>query len=163
MSTPASSSGKPPRRPARPAARASRPTRPAGESQADYHIKARNARSTATAEDYVEAIADLIESKGEARITEVARCLGVTHVTVTRIIARMQRDGLVTAQPRRSIFLTQAGRDLAERVRKRHEVVLAFLAALGVSPEAAKVDAEGIEHHVSVETLAAMERFVRTR
>lgn len=137
--------------------------RPEGEGQAGYHVAARQARATATAEDYVEAVADLIDAGGEARVTELAKCLAVTHVTVVRTIARLQRDGLVTARPYRSIFLTDAGRELAERVRKRHETVLAFLAALGVSPETARADAEGLEHHVSRETLAAMERFVKTQ
>lgn len=148
---------------ARPARRPVRAHRPAGETQADYHIQARHARATAIAEDYVEAIADLIDAGGEARVTDVAKCLGVTHVTVVRTIARLQRDGLVTARPYRSIFLTEGGVALARRVRERHEVVLAFLDALGVSPEAAKADAEGIEHHVGPETLAAMERFARSK
>ena len=130
------------------------------ERRAGYHIHARNAQSTATAEDYVEVIADLIAAAGEARVTEVARCLGVTHVTVVRTIARIQRGGLVIAKPYRPIELTPAGQELAARVKRRHEVVIDFLAALGVSPEAAKTDSEGIEHHVSTETLLAMERFV---
>ena len=131
------------------------------ERQAGYHIHARNAQSTATAEDYVEVIADLIAAAGEARVTEAARCLGVTHVTVVRTIARLQRAGLVIAKPYRPIELTPAGQELAARVKRRHEVVIDFLAALGVSPEAAKTDSEGIEHHVSGETLSAMERFVQ--
>ncbi len=131
------------------------------ERQAGYHIHARNAQSTATAEDYVEVIADLIAASGEARVTEVARCLGVTHVTVVRTIARIQRGGLVIAKPYRPIELTPAGKDLAARVKRRHQIVIDFLAAIGVSPEAAKTDSEGIEHHVSDETLSAMERFVK--
>ncbi len=94
---------------------------------------------------------------------DIARCLGVTHVTVTRTIARLQRDGLVTAKPYRSIFLTDAGRRLAERVRHRHAIVVAFLVSLGVSEATANTDAEGIEHHVSKETLAAFERFASAR
>jgi DtxR family manganese transport transcriptional regulator len=139
------------------------PARPEAEGQAEYHAIARQARSTATAEDYVEAVADLIDVVGEARVTDLAKCLAVTHVTVVRTVARLQRDGLLTARPYRSIFLTGAGRTLAEQVRQRHAVVLKFLAALGVSAETARADAEGIEHHVSRETLAAMERFVRAR
>lgn len=112
-----------------------------------------------TAQDYVEAIADLAETQGEARAVDLARRLGVSHVTVVRTIARLQRDGYVTTQPYRAIFLTQDGTRLAESSRRRHEVVLNFLRALGVSEETAQRDAEGIEHHVSPETLAAFERY----
>lgn len=110
------------------------------------------------AQDYVEAIADLIAASGEARATDLARSLGVTHVTVIRTVRRLQREGLVTTQPYRSIFLTGAGRKLAAKAKARHETVVAFLESLGISAETARADAEGIEHHVSPETLAAFER-----
>ena len=147
-----------PRTPSRSRARVAQP---APASQARWHQATRKAHATETAEDYVEAIASLIATEGEARVVDVARCLGVTHVTVNRTIARLQRDGWVTAKPYRAIFLTPAGEDLAQRARARHEVVLAFLLALGVPEAAARVDAEGIEHHVGEETLKAFERFVK--
>lgn len=131
--------------------------------QADFHKRTRRAHAAELAEDYVETIAGLIESSGEARVVDLARCLGVSHVTVVRTVARLQRDGLVTARPYRSIFLTDAGRALARRAGVRHRIVIDFLRALGVSEPAACADAEGIEHHVSAETLGAFERFVRAR
>ena len=100
-------------------------------------------------------IAELIVTNGEARVIDLASRLGVTHVTVGRTIRRLQRDGLVTARPYRAIFLTDAGRKLAEESRRRHEIVLEFLKSLGVPDAVAQSDAEGIEHHVSQETLAA--------
>jgi DtxR family manganese transport transcriptional regulator len=115
------------------------------------------------AEDYVETIADLIDTRGEARVTEIAQSLGVSHVTVVRTVARLQRSRLVTARPYRSIFLTPRGRALAEQSRRRHRVVLQFLVAIGVSEKAALADAEGLEHHLSEETLAALERFVAAK
>lgn len=129
------------------------------DREAENHRRTRRAHLTEIAEDYVEVIADLIDSSGEARAVDIARRLGVTHVTVVKTIARLQREGLVTAKPYRSIFLSEAGRALAERVRHRHEVVVRFLRALGVSESSARSDAEGIEHHVGEETLAAFERF----
>ena len=84
----------------------------------------------------------------------------VTHVTVIRTVQRLQRNGLVTSLPYRSIFLTEAGRKLASKARTRHRTVVAFLEALGISSQVARADAEGIEHHVSPETLAAFERFL---
>src|SRR3546814_10061320 len=78
---------------------------------------------TEIAEDYVELIADLIRTTGEARAVDIARRLAVTQTTVLKTISRLRRDGLVTARPYRSIFLTEAGRALVERVRPRHAIV----------------------------------------
>jgi DtxR family manganese transport transcriptional regulator len=117
--------------------------------------RARRDRSQELAQDYVEMIAELIAKTGEARLTDLARGLGVTHVTANRTIKRLQRQGLVTTEPYRSIFLTPPGRNLAKESRERHELVVRFLTALGVPAEVAESDAEGIEHHVSRETLAA--------
>lgn len=116
----------------------------------------RQAHRDETAEDYVEAIAQLIEECGVARVGELAQVMGVSHVTVTRIIARLCKEGLVIREPHKPIFLTDAGRKMAHESRERHQVVLGFLRAAGVSEHQAQIDAEGIEHHVSTETLAAL-------
>jgi DtxR family manganese transport transcriptional regulator len=121
----------------------------------------REAHQSEIAEDYVELIAELIDDGGEARGVDIARRLGVTPATVANTVARLQRAGLVAFAPYRSIFLTEGGRALAERCRRRHEVVLAFLRSIGVGEEAARRDAEGIEHHVGDETLAAFERLTQ--
>lgn len=136
---------------------------PDADRQAANFQRARQARHTEVAEDYVELIADLIDTTGEARAADVARRLGVSHPTVVKTIARLQREGLVTSQPYRAIFLTDAGRALAERSRRRHELVAGFLKAIGVDDETAERDAEGIEHHVSDRTLAAFERVIRSK
>jgi DtxR family manganese transport transcriptional regulator len=109
----------------------------------------------------VEVIADLIEAGGEARVVDIARRLGVTPVTVTRTIGRLQRQGLVTSRPYRSIFLTTSGHRMARHSKERHRIVVEFLLALGVSPATAWIDAEGIEHHVSGETLEAFRALSR--
>lgn len=116
-----------------------------------------------TAEDYVEAIADLGAIHGEARAVDLARRLGVSHVTVIRTVARLQREGYLSTKPYRAIFLTEKGSKLAESSRQRHEIVEEFLGALGVPEGIAQTDAEGIEHHVSPETLAAFKRFTASR
>ena len=128
------------------------------EMQAAALRRTRLEHATETAQDYVEAIADLGASCGEARAVDLARRLGVTHVTVIRTLARLKRDGYVSTRPYRSIFLTEKGFRLAEESRRRHEIVVAFLRSLGVPEEIAQTDAEGIEHHVSPETLAAFKR-----
>lgn len=112
------------------------------------------------AEDYVELIADLIEEKGEARSTDVAQRLGVSNATVTKTLRRLQDEKLISQEPYRAIFLTGEGRKLAEDGRKRHKIVEEFLIALGVPPAVARIDSEGIEHHVSAETLEAMAKFL---
>jgi len=147
------------RSPVAPRAAPALSTRGSDAALALCHQRARADRSAETAEDYVEQIAELIATAGEARVVDLARRIGVTHVTVVRTIERLQKAGLVSTKPYRAIFLTQAGQDLAERCRRRHEVVVQFLTALGISDAVAQADAEGIEHHVSEETLAAFERF----
>lgn len=122
----------------------------------------RRAHAKERAEDYVEAIADLIETFGKARAVDLAGIFGVSHVTIIRTIGRLQREGLVTTQPYRAIFLTSAGEMLARQSKERHQIVVRFLRALGVSAEIAQRDAEGIEHHVSPETLRAMEEFANS-
>ncbi|HYT76516.1 MAG TPA: manganese-binding transcriptional regulator MntR [Vicinamibacterales bacterium] len=117
--------------------------------------RTREEHSEETAQDYVEMIAELIDTTGEARVIDLARRLGVTHVTVSRTLQRLRREGLVTSLPYRSIFLTPAGTRLSEESRHRHEVVVEFLQSLGVPATVAHSDAEGIEHHVSRETLHA--------
>jgi len=130
------------------------------KESAEIQRQTRLAHAQERAQDYVEAIADLISANGEARATDLARSLGVTHVTVIRTVQRLQKEGLVVTQPYRSIFLTDSGRNLASKAKAQHEKVLAFLEALGVPSEIARLDAEGIEHHVSPETLRAFERFL---
>ena len=94
------------------------------------------------------------------RPVDLAERLGVKPPTVTKNISRLVRAGLVRRERYRSIFLTEKGAALADACRRRHRTVVATLVALGVDPESAERDAEGIEHHVSDETLEAFERFV---
>jgi DtxR family manganese transport transcriptional regulator len=136
---------------------------PAELTQARRFGKTRSAQSTALLEDYVELIADLLASEGEARPTDIARRLGVSHATAIKTIARLKRAGLATARPYRGVFLTDNGRALADRVRVRHRLVVDLLRALGVPTESAEADAEGIEHHVSETTLKAFAQFLKGR
>ena len=136
---------------------------PAEPTQARRFGKAREARSATLVEDYVELIADLIAAHGEARATEVAKRLGVTHPTALKAISRLKRDGLATSRPYRGIFLTETGQAMAEKVRARHRLIVELLLSVGVPREAAEADAEGMEHHASEATLAAFARFLAGR
>lgn len=133
------------------------------ELQASWFERVREAHQTETAEDYVELIADLIEANGEARVSDLSERFGVSHATVNKIINRLNREGLVTNRPYRSLFLTEKGDELARYCKKRHKIVLDFLVSLGVSRETAAFDAEGVEHHVSRETLEAFEKYIEKK
>lgn len=122
--------------------------------------RTREDHSRERAEDYVELIDALIREKGEARAVDMAERLGISHVSVSRTVQRLKREGYVTMEPYRSIFLTESGTTLARQARERHALVLQFLVAIGVPEEVADTDAEGIEHHVSDQTLEAMRRFL---
>ena len=129
----------------------------------DVHVEsfrqAREARRLELVEDYVELIADLIGDGGEARQVDIAARLGVAQPTVAKMLKRLAEDGLVQQRPYRGVFLTETGQALAVQSRERHRIVEQFLCALGVRPEIARRDAEGIEHHVSAETLEAFRLF----
>ncbi len=131
------------------------------EHQAQDFGRVRDAHSSEIAEEYVELIADLLATTGEVRAVDLAQRFGVTPATVNSTIKRLVRDGLVGSERYRAVFLTEAGRALAERCRERHRIVRDFLIGLGIDPVTAESDAEGIEHHVSDETLAAFIRHLR--
>jgi len=117
----------------------------------------RAARQNALVEDYIELIADLLDEGQEARQVDLAERLGVSQPTVAKMLTRLAQEGLVARKPYRGIFLTSPGRLMAEKVRARHRTVEAFLLALGISRENARIDAEGLEHYVGTETLDAFE------
>lgn len=124
------------------------------------HSRIRSDHATELAEDYVEAVAEIIELQGTCRAVDLKKRFGVSHVTVNRTIGRMVRDGFMTTEPYGPVELTTKGTRLARASAERHKVVLDFLLALGVSESTAATDSEGIEHHVSKETLTAMQVFL---
>jgi DtxR family transcriptional regulator, manganese transport regulator len=130
------------------------------DSAPNRHERTRRDHASETAEDYVEAIDEFIETTGHCRLTDLAGRFAVSHVTANRTIARLQREGLVATEPYGPVELTSEGIKLAKVAKQRHEIVLQFLTTLGVSEDTAAIDAEGIEHHVSEETLVAMTRFI---
>ena len=136
------------------------PSEPGQMIDADMHARqhqeTRRANRSELTEDYVELIADLIETKREARITDLAQRLGVKPATVGKVVARLRREGLVVSEPYRSVFLTEAGERMAAESRRRHAIVLRFLLSIGIKEATALADAEGMEHHCSDETLEAL-------
>ncbi len=104
-------------------------------------------------------LADLLDEVGEARQADIAGRLGVSQPTVAKMLDRLAAEGFTTKRPYRGVFLTDAGRRVADASRIRHQIVETFLRDLGISPDTARIDAEGIEHHVSEETLEVFRRF----
>ena len=117
------------------------------------YIHTRKAHESELAEDYVELIEDLINKEGEARIVDIADHLGISKATATQTVNRLVKKGFLSAKPYRAIHLTNKGKNIANQVRQRHEIVYNFLIALGLDKETAELDSEGIEHHVGRKTL----------
>lgn len=127
---------------------------------ATRYKQTRSAHRQETAEDYAVAIARLIDERGEARVRDLAEVMGVSHVTVVRVLQRLSKDELklVITEPYKPVELTPAGRRLADRARRRHELVRDFLMSIGVPANIAAIDAEGMAHHLSEQTARAMKR-----
>jgi len=123
------------------------------------HRRTRSDHASETAEDYVEAIAEILLEQSTCRVVDLATRFAVSHVTVSRIVNRLVSLGLVQTEPYQPVRLTEEGRKLAKRSKHRHETVYKFLLALGVPAKTAAIDTEGIEHHVSPETLKRFEEF----
>ena len=92
---------------------------------------------------------------------DIAKNLDIAQATANKTIKRLQKQGFIKKDPYRSIFLTNQGKSLANFCKSRHEIVYNFLIAIGVKKDIAKIDAEGLEHHVSAETLEVFEKFTK--
>lgn len=136
---------------------------PTPDESSAPHKRTRRDHATETAEDYVEAIAETHKTTGTCRVRDLAIHFGVSHVTVSRIVSRLQAEGLVSTAPYRPVELTARGKRLATTSRNRHETVYQFLVSLGIDEETAAIDAEGMEHHVSPQTLKRFAELTRKR
>ena len=125
------------------------------------HRRTRAHHANETAEDYVEAVYDTVKEKNVCRVQDLAKHFDVSHVTVSRTVARLCTAGLMSTAPYQPIELTTKGKSLAMRVKNRHEIVYRFLLSLGVDQQTAHIDSEGIEHHVSEVTRAAMKKHLK--
>ena len=114
------------------------------------------ARGTRAQEDYLEQILTLIEDKGYARVVDIAGNLGIAQASVTGMIQRMDAEGLVAYEKYRGVVLTPSGEEIARAIVRRHESLAEFFALLGLAEETVYDDIEGMEHHMSGPTLAAL-------
>ena len=109
-----------------------------------------------SAEDYLEAILRLRETKGYVRSVDISLLLGVTKPSVSFAMKKLRENGYILMEKDGHITLTESGLAIAERIYERHTLLTKFLAALGVSEETAREDACKIEHDLSDETFEAM-------
>ena len=113
-------------------------------------------RSTAV-EDYLEQILDLINTKGYARVADIAHGLRISQASVTNMVQRLDAEGLLKYEKYRGLVLTTAGETLARNIMRRHQLLTDFLRTLGVNEEVIYHDVEGMEHHISPQTLHSIE------
>ena len=121
--------------------------------------KIRSQNKNEILEDYVEAIQEISEIKGDVKNADLAIHFSVSQATVNKNLKRLINYNLAKSEPYRSIFLTNEGKKLASISKQKHQIVYNFLVKLGVSKKIAQFDSEGIEHHVSEETLKLMKKF----
>jgi Mn-dependent DtxR family transcriptional regulator len=107
-------------------------------------------------EDYLEQIHNLIEAKGYARVVDIAGNLGVSQASVTNMIQRLDAEGYVVYERYRGVTLTEAGREIGRAIARRHEVLTRLLAGFGLDPKTVHEDVEGMEHHISRQTLEVL-------
>ena len=125
-----------------------------------------HATPSQSAEDYLERIHELIEEKGYARVVDIASSLKVKQASVTSMVQKLGELGYLNYEKYRGLVLTEKGKRIACSIQKRHETLSRFFSLLGLDPETQTHDIEGIEHHLSadtVEVLADLARFFEDR
>jgi DtxR family transcriptional regulator, manganese transport regulator len=116
--------------------------------------------SSSAVEDYLERILELINSKGYARVVDIASALKISQASVTNMVQRLDADGLLKYEKYRGLVLTRAGEKLARNIAHRHKLLTDFLKLLGLNDRVIYHDVEGMEHHISPPTLRAIEGLV---
>lgn len=109
-----------------------------------------------SAEDYLERIQELIQEKGYARMVDIASSLNVRQASVTSMVQKLGDLGYVNYVKYRGLVLTDKGRSVADKIQRRHETLRRFFSLLGLPPEIQHEDIEGIEHHLSPETVDSL-------
>ena len=113
--------------------------------------------ASSAVEDYLERILELINTKGYARVADIARSLDISQASVTNMIQRLDAEGLLKYEKYRGLVLTTAGETLAKNITRRHRLLTDFLNLFGLDEQVIFHDVEGMEHHISPPTLRAIE------
>ena len=114
-------------------------------------------RNSSAVEDYLERILELIDSKGYARVVDIATSLKISQASVSNMVRRLDGDGLLKYEKYRGLVLTPAGEALARNITRRHQLLTDFLTLLRLDKQIIHHDVEGMEHHISPPTLRAIE------
>ena len=117
--------------------------------------------ASSTVEDYLERILELINSKGYARVVDIAAALEISQASVTNMVQRLDTERLLKYEKYRGLVLTETGEKLARSIAHRHRLLTEFLKLLGLDDRVIRHDVEGMEHHISVPTLRAIEALTR--
>ena len=117
----------------------------------------KNRRNSSAVEDYLERILDLIDSKGYARVVDIATSLRISQASVTNMVQRLDAEGLLQYEKYRGLVLTPAGESVARNIARRHQLLTEFLTLLRLDKQVIHHDVEGMEHHISPPTLRAIE------
>lgn len=112
-------------------------------------------------EDYIEQIYILIDTKGYARVTDIAETLLVHPSSVTKMVQKLDRDNYVNYEKYRGFVLTEKGNKVGERLVFRHDLLEEFLEIIGVDADKIYDDVEGIEHHLSWNSIDRIADLVR--
>lgn len=107
-------------------------------------------------EDYLEQIHNLIEGKGYARVVDIAQNLGISQASVTNMIQKLDAEGYLIYERYRGVVLTDEGRKIGQEIARRHEVLTRLLSSFGLDPDTVHHDVEGMEHHISRQTLEVL-------
>ncbi|MEQ1862109.1 MAG: transcriptional regulator MntR [Chthoniobacteraceae bacterium] len=113
--------------------------------------------SSTAVEDYLERILELINTKGYARVVDIAQSLGISQASVTNMVQRLDAEGLLKYEKYRGLVLTASGEALAKNITRRHQLLSDFLRLFGLDEDVIFHDVEGMEHHISAPTLRAIE------
>jgi len=114
---------------------------------------ATQATPSQSAEDYLERIHELIEEKGYARVVDIASSLKVKQASVTSMVQKLGEAGYLKYEKYRGLILTDKGREVARKIRDRHQTLSRFFSLFGLDTDTQKQDIEGIEHHLSADTV----------
>lgn len=120
-------------------------------------VKTIASRNSAAVEDYLERILDLMNSKGYARVVDIATSLQISQASVTNMVQRLDGEGFLKYEKYRGLVLTTAGETVARNITRRHQLLTDFLTLLGLDDQVIHHDVEGMEHHISPSTLRAIE------
>jgi DtxR family transcriptional regulator, manganese transport regulator len=114
-------------------------------------------RNSSAVEDYLERILELIDSKGYARVVDIAGSLKISQASVSNMVRRLDTEGLLKYEKYRGLVLTSSGESLARNIARRHQLLTDFLTLLRLDKQVVHHDVEGMEHHISPPTLRAIE------